>query len=574
MAPHSPRLMAVVLAAALLPLVAAAVAAPEPETPFLVLADGPQGAEKTAPKSALLAGSVLLSTVTANGMTVNVYSNDPDGVGFREGTARMDRVEETLVYLMDVLNESGEFDLMLDTSQFDGTGPLAQGGTLWGDPPGNGALFRRVSEGSKPYPDYAELVIVFDWGWNWNISLDPPAADDVDLRSVLLHEMTHGLGFLTLVGASGASTYAAGKYSTFDYQLAAGNPAAFLVNAGAFVGDPATLTAGSVAFGGAAAAAAFGGTLPPVYSPSPFLSGSSLQHFTQGVVPGGAVMEPAYLPGEMKRTYSGVDLGALRDLGWIGATASPDYGACPLATVALSIPAGTVTGTTATVKVACTAAVTFNTATDCLPTKNVRVTYSVGGESKGVSTNYDAGFPVQVSLPEGTWTITATAERQDGIGSAVAAQQQVTVVVPPKLQVSPTSDAVSFGETDTSTPVDKEFTVTNAGGGTLTGVASLSGDDVFSFVGASDFSLTAGQSAVITVRLTTGKKGGEYAGTLRFTAGELAPLERALSGTGLRTGFLNCSASAGSVSYHGDAALAGLLLAILLLARRCAGLGI
>lgn len=540
----------------------------QPETPVLILADGPQGPEKSALDDALLAGATLMSTLTANAVTVNVYSRDPAGVGFRQGTDRLDRLEETLVYLLDVLNESGEFDLMLKASESDGTGALAQGGTLWGSPAGNGAVFRRLSEGSKPFPNYAEMVLVFDWGWNWNTSLNPPAADRVDLRSVLLHEMTHGLGFSTFVGASGASTQGVGIYTNLDYLLAAGSPPAFLINAGTFVGNPATLTGGAVVFGGATAATAFGGTLPPVYSPAPFLPGSSLQHWSQGSIPGGAVMEPAYLPGDMKRTYSGVDLGALQDLGWTGASASPNYGGCPLGSVSVFTPADTVTSTTATVKVACTAAVTFNTGVDCLPTKSVRVTYTVNGESKGVSTNYDGGFPVQVSLPEGAWTITATAERQDGIGAAVTAQKQITVVVPPKLSVSPTSEAVNFGETTVSEPVEKSFTVKNTGGGTLTGVASLSGDEVFSFVGASDFSLTVGQSAVITVRLTTGKKGGDYAGTLRFSAGELAPVERALSGRGLRTGFLNCSGTTEGVSWTGDAALAGVLLTVLLLARR------
>ncbi len=540
----------------------------EPETPVLILADGPQGPEKDLAADALLAEATLMSTLTANAMTVNVYSKDPVGVGFRQGTERMDRLEETLVYLMDVLNEAGEFDLMLKPSEFDGGGALAQGGTLWGSPVGNGAVFRRLTEGAKPFAGSAEMVIVFDWGWNWNTSLNPPAADQVDLRSVMLHEMTHGLGFSAFMGASGASTQGAGIYTNLDLLLAAGNPAAFLVNAGEFVGNPAALTSGAVVFRGPAATTAFGGTPPPIYSPSPFLSGSSLQHWAQGVVPGGAVMEPAYLPGVMKRTYSGVDLGALVDLGYVGAAASPNYGGCPLASVTLFTPADTVTGTTATVKAACTAAVAFNTSTDCLPTKNVRVTYSVNGESKGVSTDYDGGFPVQVSLPEGTWTVMATAERQDGIGAAVTAQQQVTVVIPPKLQVSPSSASVSFGETDVSTPVDKAFTVTNTGGGTLTGVASLSGDEVFSFVGASDFSLAAGQTAVVTVRMTTGKKGGDYAGTLRFTAGELPPVERALSGKGLRTGFLNCAGTTEGVSWSGDAVLAGVLVSALLLARR------
>lgn len=540
----------------------------EPETPVLILADGPQGPEKSILDDALLAGATLMSTITANALTVNVYSKDPAGVGFRQGTDRLDRLEETLVYLLDVLNESGEFDLMLKPSEFDGGGALAQGGTLWGTPAGNGAVFRRLTEGVKPFAGYAEMVIVFDWGWNWNTSLNPPAADQVDLRSVMLHEMTHGLGFSAFVGIDGASIQGAGIYTNLDERLAAGSPAAFLVSGGAFVGTPATLTSGAVVFGGPAATAAFGGTLPPIYSPSPFLSGSSLQHWTQGAVPGGAVMEPAYVPGEMKRTYSGVDLGALQDLGWTGASASPNYGGCPLGSVSVLTPADTVTSTTATVKVACTAAVTFNTALDCLPTKSVRVTYTVNGESKGVSTNYDGGFPVQVSLPEGAWTITATAERQDGIGAAVTAQKQVTVVVPPKLSVSPASEAVSFGETTVSEPVEKSFTVKNTGGGTLTGVASLSGNEVFSFVGASDFSLAAGQTAVVTVRMTTGKKGGDYAGTLRFTAGELPPVERALSGKGLRTGFLNCAGTTEGVSWSGDAVLAGVLVSALLLARR------
>ncbi|HNY87090.1 MAG TPA: hypothetical protein PKN23_11355, partial [Candidatus Hydrogenedentes bacterium] len=149
------------LAALVLTVSGQGLAQTEPETPVLILADGPQGPEKSILDDALLAGATLMSTITANALTVNVYSKDPAGVGFRQGTDRLDRLEETLVYLLDVLNESGEFDLMLKPSEFDGGGALAQGGTLWGTPAGNGAVFRRLTEGVKPFAGYAEMVIVF-----------------------------------------------------------------------------------------------------------------------------------------------------------------------------------------------------------------------------------------------------------------------------------------------------------------------------------------------------------------------------------------------------------------------------
>ncbi len=449
----------------------------EPEAPVLILADGPQGPEKSVLDDALLAGAALMSTLTAHAVTVNVYSRDPAGAGFRQGTDRLDRLEETLVYLSDVLNEAGEFDLMLAPSESDGTGALAQGGTLWGTPAGNGAVFRRLTEGVKPFAGYAEMVIVFDWGWNWNTSLNPPAANQVDLRSTLLHQMTHGLGFASFIGASGTSVVGMSIYSNFDYCLAAGTPPTFLINAGLFVGDPATLTSGAVVFHGPAAAAALGDTWPSVYSPSPFVPGSSLQHWAQGAVPGGAVMDPAYLPGEMKRAYSGVDLGALRDIGWVDATASPNYGGCLLSSVTLLNPLeGSLIGSESPVVVACSADVLFNTSSDCLPTKNVRVTYFVNGESRAVSTDYDSGFPGELFLSSGIWTLRVTAEKIDGVGEAVSFEKTIQVEirddVPPEL--------VLLGnlteEWDCGEPyVDPGWVATDNMDGDITGRVSVDG---------------------------------------------------------------------------------------------------
>ena len=99
----------------------------------------------------------------------------------------------------------------------------------------------------------------------------------------------------------------------------------------------------------------------------------------------------------------------------------------------------------------------------------------------------------------------------------------------PQISVSP-SGSVTFQDTGVGTTSQKTFTVTNTGGGTLSGGASLSGSSAFSISGTSTYSLAADATAQLTVRFSPTATGVVNA-TLTFT-GEGGPVTATLSGTG------------------------------------------
>ena len=76
----------------------------------------------------------------------------------------------------------------------------------------------------------------------------------------------------------------------------------------------------------------------------------------------------------------------------------------------------------------------------------------------------------------------------------------------PELAVSPATSA-AFGDVEVDQFKDITFTVSNTGGGTLTGSATVPGGIGLSIVGASSWSLNADEQAVITVRYTPASEG-------------------------------------------------------------------
>lgn len=565
---HFRHVLALVPLAALLAFVPVAVHAQE--VPVLVLSDGDGFWEAKDAADALLDGTqTYLGQAVADGLTINVYSKDAAGVGFREGTDRLARLLEALAYVADVVNEPGELDLMLGASQFDGTGALATGGPLFAAlPVQNGTAFSRLQTGVKPFANYAEMVLTFDWGWNWNAGLGNPAADQVDLRSVAVHEITHTLGFLSLIQSSGASSIGGG-YSVFDTMVAKGDGTLVLSGSPpAFTALPADLRSDSLIFKGATARVTYGGVYPPLYSPGTFASGSSIQHWAEGIT-GGAVMEPRYLTGVVKRAFAPVDIAVLRDLGYTNADTAGSYQPCPLSAVVIMSPAGDIDAVADTVAVPLRSSVAFNTGVDCIAAtaNTVTVEYFINNVSRGTSQDAAGGFPVNIVLAPGDYTLRAEAERND-LAGMVQAERTFTVneappIPQPVLAVNPATGPVDFGTLDFGASQDRVFVVTNAGTGTLNGVASLAGDAEFAFVGAGSYALAESASKNVTVRFTPPKKGGAFSATLTFT-GDGGPVQIALTGTGTRTGFLNCAGGGNGVSWQRSAMSDALLLAALM----------
>ena len=117
----------------------------------------------------------------------------------------------------------------------------------------------------------------------------------------------------------------------------------------------------------------------------------------------------------------------------------------------------------------------------------------------------------------------------ENYGYTLLATSPVVTVAPsttPELEVSPAS--LSFGSVEVGSSAEQLVTIRNAGGGTLTGEATVTGAG-FSFVGLGSYSLGAGETASLTVRFEPVDH-GEASGALTLTGADGATV--ALSGSG------------------------------------------
>lgn len=156
-------------------------------------------------------------------------------------------------------------------------------------------------------------------GLSWYMGLDTNApAGTVSLLSVTLHEMAHGLGFLSLVSPSTGA-----KASGFDdafmlklesHALAQQFPAitdsqrlsAITSLTGLHWTGPAVLSAN----GSLSAGVSSGHVL--MYAPSPVIAGSSVSHFDTSLTPN-ELMEQSYTSANLDLTRTVL---ALKDVGW------------------------------------------------------------------------------------------------------------------------------------------------------------------------------------------------------------------------------------------------------------------
>lgn len=248
-----------------------------------------------------------------------VYAN---GIGFDDplcGAERRATVQAVLEYVSDVLNKNGGCQIDFRVSQTDGTGALASGGPFFfiGQPYEKPLSMKHILTGVDPSGFVPDIEITVDFGWPWHCGTEPNPGNAYDLYSVLLHELTHGLGLISLAEADGTSAFAPDVvFSPWDNLLFTGNGSklwdwagALLVGTGAFTGAE-----GGLFFRGSDCAIAYGG-FPGIHAPPVFAPGSSIGHWAADT-PGSPVMLHSIGTGIMRRTYAPFEIEALSDVGY------------------------------------------------------------------------------------------------------------------------------------------------------------------------------------------------------------------------------------------------------------------
>ena len=208
---------------------------------------------------------------------------------------------------------------------------------------GPGTLFRGFA-GSRPdvwYPvalaeaiagqplnddGAADINVTANSTANWYFPTDGNTPRNrIDLASVMLHELGHGLGFLSSVDTIGPNELQlgfGGRFIIYDEFLQ--TPAGMeLTDAGLFANpSPELLVAVSednLFFGGDNAVNANDDDIVPLFAPQVFNSGSSVSHLGEGDFrPGSenALMTPFLSAGEAVHDPGPITLGIFRDLGW------------------------------------------------------------------------------------------------------------------------------------------------------------------------------------------------------------------------------------------------------------------
>jgi uncharacterized repeat protein (TIGR01451 family) len=236
-------------------------------------------------------------------------------------------------------------DIFFDVSQLDGTGALAFATPFFSTmAPTNsflgGFLQQHITSNTDPTPYDGDFdgKITCDFGPNnaWpsngqNIPINSDefnlTAGGIDLYSVLLHEITHLLGFFSNIQSTGTSSQTnttTGKYSLFDRYIYNNtspnsntgvntNTGPSLINNStfSFQGTVANLTSNNLRYFKSTNSKSYS-----IYSPTAWKSGSSLSHFDDTRDNGETYLMTAAYSGGLRRTYTKSELEVLCNLGY------------------------------------------------------------------------------------------------------------------------------------------------------------------------------------------------------------------------------------------------------------------
>jgi hypothetical protein len=168
----------------------------------------------------------------------------------------------------------------------------------------------------------ADVYMGFSSIFSWYTGTDGSTpGSKVDLVSVVLHEICHGLGFAgSMAVAGGSGSWGSGTAYPKIYDRCTENGSGQLLISAFANGSAALasqLTGGTLYFNGALATAANGGAHPKLYAPATWNPGSSYSHLdeTFNGTPN-ALMTYSLPNGESIHSPGPVTMGLLNDIGW------------------------------------------------------------------------------------------------------------------------------------------------------------------------------------------------------------------------------------------------------------------
>lgn len=282
-------------------------------------------------------------------ITWNITYLDGAGVGFNDNTVdsgetlsrgqlRRNSITAATTYLSTVLDGRGTVNAEFDTSLNSGSGALASygpqqlvgvNGTFQ-----NGGMYQAARTNTHIFSGNPDGSGQFNFGYGWNYSGQDNAVSGskYDMVTVAIHEIGHGLGFLSYAsqtgqGLMGQAVGSPDLYSGMERFLQRGNGAfnstSRLYNIditnsgyGSFTGQASTFTNQNDAttglfFGGAFAREVNGGAPIAMYAPSSYQPGSSVSHVNDST----AVMNPSVTPNTVKR-FKAYEIAMMMDAGW------------------------------------------------------------------------------------------------------------------------------------------------------------------------------------------------------------------------------------------------------------------
>jgi VCBS repeat-containing protein len=170
----------------------------------------------------------------------------------------------------------------------------------------------------------ADGYVDVNFGTPWAYG-DSVTNTQYDFTSTAMHELLHAFGFLSYIDAPGSSWNTRGtNWTTFDSFIVTNNKTKVIgtvTNKNRWnTAYNKNLTGGNsgLYFNGVNAIAANGGLLVPLYTPSPWESGSSVSHMDDSTFTGAKsqLMNALADTGKNIRAISAIELGILKDIGY------------------------------------------------------------------------------------------------------------------------------------------------------------------------------------------------------------------------------------------------------------------